>query len=192
MSYLRDVYLSGTRARANAAAPHGPQVPRHRDGIRPRTAAGRGGTAGDNDRYGRNEVTGSTQMSKPGSIRVSAEGLLPNRHQATQVAAAAKLGAGDKPVTRRPVVTSHNPRAELPGPSGRSRRGLAPVRWPSPPERHGYARGAPRRDRPARAAACSACTAAAEGLSYPGSSEAPGGSQASRTGDAQGGTAAGA
>src|SRR5271166_938840 len=73
MSYLRDVYLSGTRARANAAAPHGPQVPRHRDGIRPRTAAGRGGTAGDNDRYGRNEVTGSTQMSKPGSIRVSAE-----------------------------------------------------------------------------------------------------------------------
>ncbi len=34
-----------------------------------------GGTPGDNDRNGRTEISGSTQMSKPGSIRVSAEGL---------------------------------------------------------------------------------------------------------------------
>src|SRR5208283_175201 len=65
-----------TRARANAAAPHGPQVPRHRDRLRPRTAAGAGATSGDNDRNGRTEISGSTQMSNPGSIRVSAEALL--------------------------------------------------------------------------------------------------------------------
>jgi hypothetical protein len=46
---------------------------RERAQILPPHSDAPGGTPGDNDRNGRTEVSGSTQMSKPGSIRVSAE-----------------------------------------------------------------------------------------------------------------------
>lgn len=105
--------------------------------------------------------------------------------------------------------------AQLPGDHARPRSrppfgAPAPVRWPNPPERHGCVRDVLRRDRPARAAGCSACIAigegfprrsgrhaswpagGAEGSLCPGSSEAQDGSPASRRGGGRGGTAAGA
>jgi len=59
--------LDHVPAGAHAAAPHGPQAHRHRE------RRGGAGQPATTIGYGRNEVTGSTQMSKSGSIRVSAE-----------------------------------------------------------------------------------------------------------------------
>jgi len=65
---------SSPRRRAHMPTPpHGrPQPCRHHDSRSPAKQHSR--TANDVYRYARNEVSGSTQMSKPGSIRLSAEG----------------------------------------------------------------------------------------------------------------------